>query len=96
MLEYQMESLFNHYCYYVGGLRKVSYTAICGCGPNGAVLHYGHAGAVGSHARLVCPTLFDEQALCHERSLEVAMTEVGTPACCVRNWPIPVKIPLAV
>ena len=40
-----MESLFNHYCYYVGGMRKQSYSAICGCGPNAAVLHYGHAGA---------------------------------------------------
>jgi Xaa-Pro dipeptidase len=45
MMEYQCESLFLHYCYYNYGCRLVSYTNICGCGPNAAVLHYGHAGA---------------------------------------------------
>ena len=45
MMEYQMEADFMHYCYYNGGMRHQSYTSICGCGPNGSVLHYGHAGA---------------------------------------------------
>lgn len=40
-----MESLFQHWCYYHGGSRCMSYTCICGSGNNGATLHYGHAGA---------------------------------------------------
>ena len=29
MLEYEMESLFQHYCYSEGGCRHTSYTCIC-------------------------------------------------------------------
>jgi Xaa-Pro dipeptidase len=48
MHEYQCESLFKHYAYFNYGSRLVSYTSICGCGPNAAVLHYGHTGEPNS------------------------------------------------
>ena len=34
-----------NFCYSNYGCRHVSYTCICGSGHNGAILHYGHAGA---------------------------------------------------
>ncbi|KAJ3077178.1 hypothetical protein HDU98_007563 [Podochytrium sp. JEL0797] len=45
MMEFQQEALFNGYCGFEGGCRYTPYTCICGSGANGAVLHYGHAGA---------------------------------------------------
>lgn len=45
MKEYQLESVFLHHAYYEGGCRNPSYTCICASGPNGSVLHYGHAAA---------------------------------------------------
>nr|XP_023016732.1 xaa-Pro dipeptidase isoform X2 [Leptinotarsa decemlineata] len=49
LFEYQCESEFLNFCYKNGGCRHVSYTCICGSGPNGAVLHYGHAGCPNNY-----------------------------------------------
>ena len=45
MMEYEAEAMFLHHCYRQGGCRHAPYTPICASGSNGAVLHYGHAGA---------------------------------------------------
>lgn len=45
MVEYELEARFLYEIYKNGGCRKCAYTSICACGPNNAILHYGHAGA---------------------------------------------------
>lgn len=44
MTELQCEMLFKAWTGFFGGCRHMAYTCICGAGPMGAVLHYGHAG----------------------------------------------------
>ena len=43
--EYEFEAKFLYEIYRKGGCRKCAYNCIGACGPNGAVLHYGHAAA---------------------------------------------------
>ena len=45
MIEYELEARFMYEIYKIGGCRLCAYTSICACGPNNAVLHYGHAAA---------------------------------------------------
>ena len=45
MMEFELEAKFQYEIYAKGGCRKTAYTSICACGPNNAVLHYGHAAA---------------------------------------------------
>ena len=72
LAEYQMESLFKHNSYYFGGCRYQAYTSICGSGCNGAVLHYGHAGAPNDKIMQdgdMC--LFDMGSECHGYASDV-------------------------
>lgn len=43
--EYEFEAKFMYEIYRKGGCRKCAYNCIGACGPNAAVLHYGHAAA---------------------------------------------------
>lgn len=69
MMEYQGESLFRHYCYYNYGCRLVGYTPICGCGPNSAVLHYGHSGEPNSRQSAAGDTCLFDMGGCLHKSL---------------------------
>ena len=46
--EFELESIFQDYCYRMGGMRLMSYTCICASGDNSSVLHYGHASAANN------------------------------------------------
>jgi Xaa-Pro dipeptidase len=61
MVEFQLESVFRHHCYYNGGCRVAAYTSICGCGPNAATLHYGHAGAPNDRTCLEGEVMLSDQ-----------------------------------
>jgi len=48
LTERQLEALFCGWSYFFGGARHTAYPCICASGPNGSVLHYGHAGRPNS------------------------------------------------
>ena len=45
LTEFHLEAIFRNEIYLRGGCRFTAYHCICGCGPNSAILHYGHQGA---------------------------------------------------
>lgn len=44
MTEMQLEAMFKSWTHMFSGNRHMAYNCICGSGPNGSTLHYGHAG----------------------------------------------------
>lgn len=44
MKEYELESFFEYYCYFWGGMCYSFYICICGSGENLVVLYYGYVG----------------------------------------------------
>jgi len=53
MYEYELEAKFLYEIYRNGGCRRAAYNSICACGPNGAILHYGHANAPNDRKLLI-------------------------------------------
>ncbi len=64
--EYELEAKFLYEIYRHGGCRRAAYNPICACGPNGATLHYGHAGAPNER-ELAATDMVSERRLflCH-------------------------------
>jgi hypothetical protein len=81
LMEYALEAVFLRDCYLLGGCRHAPYTPICASGPNGAVLHYGHAAAPNSARPASVSRARAPAQTCRACACVLCSVRPATPAC---------------